>query len=146
MPLSPWEEAIRWTQSRYWTSLCSYYLARHKTTGARGWLSIRCIFIVYTPSNGTSESQFCHKGPTHDSALEQPVIWAFQQHTVLYYSWMPPFTIWLSLAYAQITKKKLTCHYKGRYGSWRNYTESKCSQWQTWHKPLDLIHCLHSEN
>ena len=28
----------------------AYYLARHKTTGARGWMSVLCILIlVYTP-------------------------------------------------------------------------------------------------
>lgn len=51
-----------------------YYLTRHKTTGARGWMSILCLLsLILHPSS--FKSHFHHSSPTHNTALEeQPVI------------------------------------------------------------------------
>lgn len=47
------------------TSQCAYYLARHKTTGARGWMSILCILVrVYTPLTVLKNLSFNHNDPT----------------------------------------------------------------------------------
>lgn len=75
--LSPEEEAIRSAQYRQRTSLCAYYLARHKTTGARGWMSILCILVlVYTPLTVLKNLSLNHSDPTApDLSSEQRTIY-----------------------------------------------------------------------
>ena len=103
MPLASLHERKPSDQLNTDTELPSvaYYLARHKTTGARGWMSILCILLlVYSPPTLLQNLTSTTKGPTCDSAFQLPGFWLGNAFLVSVFQFLSYATVsYLSIAH-----------------------------------------------
>lgn len=87
--------------------LCAYYLSRHKTTGARSWMSIPGILgLVYTPLNILKFSVLPQWSYTWQHTKTTSDL-SYELYTTLYYPQMPQLNMPVSQTYLCFSGKTL---------------------------------------